>query len=421
MVNVNDFKCATDNETIELAIASRKEDGIVLLPPRASDVEPQRDYWLLDRAILLPENITFFISNTTVKLSDACRDNFFRSANCSLGIDECEPMKNIHIRGEGMATLLGADHPRAVGDGSKILCNPCPYYKEDMIKYGYFIPEEKRQSGELDFWDFHAYSYGTDSGKEGESQYGDWRGIGILLANVSNFSISNLRVVESHGWGISLEACSFGRVEKIEFDACMHKEIDGLVNNMENQDGIDVRNGCHHIVITDITGRTGDDVVALTAIANENYHPNGSLCTTHFMHSDWSRRERDIHDIVIRNVVAYTNLCWTVRLLPVGAHIWNVVIDGIIDSAPDDLFHEGGVLLGEGDTAYGVNYPDGLKNITVSNVISNGRHCVSVCGYLMDSALSNIICRRPGGKALRVDKENGLNNVLTCNLVETAE
>ncbi len=38
MVNVNDFKCATDNETIELAIASRKEDGIVLLPPRVSDV-----------------------------------------------------------------------------------------------------------------------------------------------------------------------------------------------------------------------------------------------------------------------------------------------------------------------------------------------------------------------------------------------
>ena len=27
MVNVNDFKCATDNETIELAIASRKEIG----------------------------------------------------------------------------------------------------------------------------------------------------------------------------------------------------------------------------------------------------------------------------------------------------------------------------------------------------------------------------------------------------------
>ena len=30
-----------------------------------------------------------------------------------------------------------------------------------------------------------------DAGKEGESQYGDWRGIGILLANVDKFSISN--------------------------------------------------------------------------------------------------------------------------------------------------------------------------------------------------------------------------------------
>ena len=40
MINVNDFKCRTDNETIEKAMANRTADGIVLIPPRESDIEP---------------------------------------------------------------------------------------------------------------------------------------------------------------------------------------------------------------------------------------------------------------------------------------------------------------------------------------------------------------------------------------------
>ena len=417
MVNANDFCRGTDNETIDLAIAARDEDGIVVLPPRESGEDPERDYWLLDRAIVLPENTTLVLRNCTLKLSDKCRDNFIRSANCGFGFEDPAPIRNIHVRGEGTCTLLGADHPRAVGDGSKILANPCPYNAEDFPEHAYWISEEYRKAGNFSFWDVHDHSYGTDAGKEGESQYGDWRGIGILFANVSNFSVSNLRIVESHGWAISLEACSFGRVEKIEFDACMSKVIDGFRNNMENQDGIDIRNGCHHIVISDITGQTGDDVIALTAIAGKNYLPGGSLRTTHVMHSDWTRRERDIHDIVIRNVIAHSNLCWTVRLLPVEAHIRNVVIDGIIDTAPDDLPHEGGILLGEWDGAYGVNYPDGLKNIMVSNCSSNGRHVINIGGYLMDSVITNIIGRNPNTDAVLIGRENGLSNVQMSNIV----
>ena len=43
MINVNDFLCKTDNETIERAMQNRTADGIVVIPPRASDVEPERD------------------------------------------------------------------------------------------------------------------------------------------------------------------------------------------------------------------------------------------------------------------------------------------------------------------------------------------------------------------------------------------
>ncbi len=184
---------------------------------------------------------------------------------------------NIHIRGEGVCTLMGADHPRATGDGSKILANPCPYDVKEINQLGKWKPEQ-----------WHDYSYGTDAGRLDESQYGDWRGIGILFTNANDFSIENITIVDPHGWAISLESCSYGHISRINFNAQMHKMMDGLRSNMENQDGIDLRNGCHHIVISDITGHTGDDIIALTAIASDKYYPGGSLRATHVMHNDWN-------------------------------------------------------------------------------------------------------------------------------------
>ena len=383
MINVNDFLFGSDNEAFEKAIASKTSDGIIVVPPRKAGANPERSYWLLDRAILLPENTTVILQNCKIKLSDKCRDNFFRSANCGMGIEFPEKIQNIHIRGEGLCVLEGADHPRATGDSSKLLHAPCPHLPEDICRLADWVPAERKTPDKIDFWDIHNHSYGTDAGKDGESQYGDWRGIGVLLANVENFSVSGLKIVKSHGWGISLEACSYGRVEKIEFDATMYKEIDGLLMNMENQDGIDIRNGCHHIVISDITGRTGDDVIALTAIADPDYIPGGSVKNTHVMHNDWKKREKDIHDIVIRNVVAHSYLCFVVRLLPALANIYDVVIDGIVDDA-DNCQAAGTLLLGDmGD--YGENKPDSMRNVTISNIICNSRNAISLQGFLTDS------------------------------------
>lgn len=140
MVYANDFVCGNDNDTIQLAIENRNPDGIVVIGPRCSDTEPERHYWLLDRAVLLPSDIVIVLQNCTVKLSDKCRDNFFRSANCGMGIAYPERTENIHIRGEGKCTLLGADHPRATGDGSKTLANPCPYDAEEIRRLGKWNP-----------------------------------------------------------------------------------------------------------------------------------------------------------------------------------------------------------------------------------------------------------------------------------------
>jgi len=232
MTIANNFTGANDSEILNNAVQNRGADGIVVISPR--QIDKTRDYWLLDSAVLLPENTTVVLQNVKIKLSDQCRDNFFRTANCGLGIEDPSPIRNVHIRGEGVCLLEGADHPRATGDSSKLQHAPCPHFPEDICKVADWIPEERRTPETLDFWDVHNHSYGTDAGKEGESQYGDWRGIGILFANTEDFSISGLRIKGSHGWAISVEACSNGRIEKIDFDARMHKMIDGIYMNTEN-------------------------------------------------------------------------------------------------------------------------------------------------------------------------------------------
>lgn len=417
MVYANDFFGESDADILNSAIENRGRDGIVVIEPRKSDKEPERCDWLLDRAILLPSNTTVIIRNCKLKLSDRCRDNFFRSANCGLGIEENEPLFNIHIKGEGCAVLEGADHPRATGDSGKILKNPCPFTVEDICKHADWIEEQRRSPEQITFADRHDYSYGTDAGKDGEAQTGDWRGIGILLACVNGFSISGITIRESHGWAISLEDCANGCIEKIRFDARMNKMIDGMLQNMENQDGIDLRNGCHDITISDITGETGDDVVALTAIASPEYRPGGSLGSTHVMHSDWTRRDPDIYNVTIRNVRAYSSLCYLVRLLPCECSIRNVIIDGVIDTSPEDVVC-GGIFLGEKDQVYGRNLPGSIRNITISNVIYNNiKKAIRVDGYLQDSTITNVVAMRTQFPVVSVLREGGLQNVSVSNVV----
>ena len=388
---VNDYEGKTDNERIEAAIRGRN-GNIVIIPKRISDIEPERTWWKLDRAILLPSNTTIVLRDCKIKLSDRCRDNFFRSANCGLGIEDPQPMENIHIKGIGCCILEGADHPRSTGDGGKILACPCP------------------RSPNLGYTERHAHTYGTDALVKGESQYGDWRNIGILLAKVSHFSIENIRIVEQHAWAISLEDCAYGRVSHIDFSASQKRVIDGAEHNVENQDGVNLRNGCHDIIVSDITGKTGDDVIALTAIASQaKLRKSGELKSTHVLGNDWTRREKGIRNVIIRNVLAYpAGGCSIIRLLGMaGGEIHNVSIDNVVDTSPDDFHVYDDIALGKAPGTYSIGYgeqfPQALFNINISNVIGNARHSVRVLGGFQNSCISNVINRNPAGISLKID------------------
>ena len=403
-----------DSEIFDEAMQMCGSGGVIVITSRRQAVEPERDWWLIDRAILIPPNTTVVMVNCKIKLSDNCRDNFFRTDNCGLGIEDPAQSQNIHIKGIGTCILEGADHPRSTGDAGKTIANPCPYKDEDLIKYAPWISDEEKNEGVVTWDNRHNHSFGTDAGNDNESQYGDWRNVGILFANTIDFSIDNVKIVNSHGWGISLEACTYGTVKNIAFDATMHKEIDGMDSNTENQDGIDIRNGCNNITISNITGRTGDDIVALTAIADTNYKPGGSLCSTHVMHNDWNRRDPSIHDIIIRDIIGYSNLCFAVRMLPVGTKIYNIIVENVNCMSPIEGQQQGAFVLGGG--WYGECLPKSLSNITISNIISNAQCVVNVAGYLKDSIITNVVNVNKDGDAFFVQCERGLDNVMISNI-----
>ena len=66
MTNANDFAARTDSETIERALAQLDGDRTLLIPPRVSGIEPERDWWLLDRAILLESDTTVVLRNCKI-------------------------------------------------------------------------------------------------------------------------------------------------------------------------------------------------------------------------------------------------------------------------------------------------------------------------------------------------------------------
>ncbi len=203
-VTPNQFT-GTDSARINQAVRTAAERGLrVVIPHTNLAADGPRDVWLLDEAILLPSHSVIELDNCRLKLSDRCRDNFFRSANCGLGITSLQPLSDITIRGLGHAVLEGADHPRATGDSAKTLGQQ---------------------------------TYGTDAGRAGESQTGDWRNIGILLAYVDGFRLDNLHLRDTHCWAISLERCAHGTIRDLSFNSQGQRTIDGRTETTLNQDG----------------------------------------------------------------------------------------------------------------------------------------------------------------------------------------
>ncbi|MBN2293259.1 MAG: hypothetical protein JXM70_12585 [Pirellulales bacterium] len=389
-ISPNSFQ-GNDTERINQAIQVAASKGLRVVIPRLNRTKGSAsNTWLLDSAILVRDNTVLELNNCHIKLSDRCRDNMIRSANCGLGITDIRPMKHVYIYGVGNVLLEGSDHPRATGDSNKIL--------------------GKR-------------TYGTDAGVDGESQSGDWRNIGILLAYVEHFSIDNLHIKDSHCWAISLERCAFGRVRDIHFDMNEFKMIDGVRQTILNQDGLDLRQGCHDISIERISGHTGDDLIALTNI-NSSKRVAGSTTSTMVSGAKNLKGESDdIRNIFIRQISGYS--CGghhVVRFLNAGGmRLYNIVLDGLIDASPPGHRCKATLKIGDANPNWGGVTPLGDTNrLFINNVSSTSRHTILIAGSLTDSCISNVIRHADDGDIITYESgHENVKNVQLSNMIKT--
>jgi hypothetical protein len=371
-VSPNEFQ-GTDSERIAQAIdAAVHGCGTVLIPKMNCNGKSSGNLWLIDSAILLPGEITLILDNCHIKLSDTCRDNFIRSANCGLGIANIHPLRNISIVGVGNALLEGAEHPRATGDSAKTL---------------------------------GVHTYGCDSEIPSESQSGDWRNIGILMAFVDGFLIENIRIKDSHCWAMSLERCSQGKIANVDFASSGTKRIDGIDRTILNQDGLDLRQGCHDIIIENITGHTGDDLIAFTNILGQTARPAGSLHST--MVSEANNRGNgrdDIFNISLRNVKGFSRGGHhIVRLLNAGGlAIHDVIIDGLLDNSDPATTCRAALKIGDSNPAWGGVTPLGdTFRIFVSKVSSKASDTILIAGSLSESIIENVVKHDGHGDPIR--------------------
>ena len=291
-------------------------DGIKSVTiPRVNPNDPKGgSVYTLSHAIELPSNTTVKLDNCTLRLNDGVLCNIFVSQGCyDASMTSAQELRNISVIGIGNAVLDGGTH-----NG---------------------VTEKASSSPD----GFSTVRYNTS----------------IHFRNVNGFTVSGITVKEPRYWGMTFIYCRYGTISDIHFDCS---------NDAPNQDGIDLRLGCNNIDISRITGVTGDDVVALTALS-------GATDT-------WFKvqgKESDIHDVTISDIKASCKGGHgIVRLLcHHGNKVYNVDIKNVEDTGTNHV--QGVIRIGDNNYAGSGNamkYGD-IHSVTVDGVISNGKLAIN--------------------------------------------
>ncbi len=307
-------------------------------------------YWEIDEAIRLPSNFTLVLENTHLRMADGVYSNMFvNEHNCTeLGKTKDGTDYNINIIGRGEAIIDGG-------------------------KYNGLSEKTQLQNGLPPIWKNNL----------------------VLFTNVDGFKISDISCRNQRWWALNFIYCANGYLGNIDFcanDTAIDEngnEYHGLKSYayndilVKNADGIDLRQGCHDIIIENITGFTQDDSVALTAI-------NGRTDKTFAVDGLSS----DLCRVVVRNVRT-ASFCSNVRLLNQGGiKLYDITVDGVYDMAEDSEHIDRGICaVRVGDTRlYGTRHStdDETYNITVKNVRGGGKHVVSLGGSIKNLVLYGI-------------------------------
>lgn len=325
MLNPNEFKFATDSENIQHAVdaAAAGYDHTVVIP--MFNARTGSTIWEIGKTILLPNEVTVILDGCHLRLQDGVFENIFRNKNMytPAALTEEGEQYGIHIIGRNGAVLDGGNDNGA---------------REQEFRHG---RGPHPRTGNL-----------------------------ILLNNVRDYSIEGIKCINMRYWAINQIACRNGRLKHISFFNGEHRP---------NQDGINLRIGCHDIIIEDITGRTGDDVVALSAFPGVNdgqFLPKGRL--------------PDIHHVTVRDVYAQTRQTIVALRNNDGAKLYHILLENISDCG-GEYAPWGVVRIGENNyyknrsSILGETY-----DITLRNIRSLSKGTIFLSASLMDSHISDV-------------------------------
>ncbi|MBX2925472.1 MAG: hypothetical protein KF746_24960 [Chitinophagaceae bacterium] len=391
-ITPNDFN-GSDTERIQAAVnAAKKTTHKIVIPQINSN---GTNVWKIDSAILLPGNMTIILDNCIIQLSDSCRDNMFRSDNVGIGITSPVWNYNISIVGVGQVLLKGADNPRSTGDAYRTLTR---------------IPVTGR------------VSYGSDAGKKGIKQKGDWRNNLIQIAYVDGFNLKNVKIEHSHAWAISFERTRNAVLSDLGFNNPESILVNGIEKKVFNKDGINLRHGCKYFRINNITGINGDDLIALSSLdAAPYYHTNGDINSYQVTSTKWAGPEDDTEQVFITN--CQTNYTGVAIRTSDSAGIHHVYVNGVVTKArPDTPPPYGGspYTLLVGGRGYGqASVPGRINNIYAMNLVGDGKTLVLIESPIADCVFMNGIYTGVSPTAITYTiHKNETTNVEEINLVK---
>lgn len=342
---------ATDAEQIQNAITEAKKSGTNrVCIPRHND-RTGADIWSIDRTVFLPSDIEIVFDNAHLRLADGAFCNMFANESITKEISRTPTgeQKNITLCGIGNAVLDGGTYNGLSEKNSE----------KDGLPH---------------------ISVNTT----------------LLFFNVSNLRVENLSVINQRWWGITNIFVHDAVFRNLRFEADLSRidsdgvhhpdEIPQTYNEIyvKNADGIDLRIGCHDVLIENITGFTEDDTVALTALGG--FERKLGLVV--------EGQSTDLHDVKIRNVASDSYMCAVVRLLnDEGNKLYNIDIDGVthVYSGKHTKRPEFVVRIGDMNYAKKHSTLGDTHRISVKNVYSHGKFAVGLFKGLVDAELDNII------------------------------
>ena len=348
----NDFKqLSSDSEMIQAAVDEAAKYGAEVVIPRYNE-RTGKPIWELDRSVVLKNGSYVVIENAHIRLMDGAYCHFFEN---EAGEDGKRWWKregrnsNIRIEGRGNALLDGGIH-------------------NGIFEHLFTVYDEN----------------GNFAGRREYKGYKNaFINIGIDFKNAEHISVSGLNFVNQRYWAMCFRFCSHVHISDVNFEA---------LANVPNQDGIDIRVGCHDFLVENITGKTGDDTIALTNFGLSKLISDG----------EEPEMSTDIRDVIIRNVRSHlTDECDIIRILNRGGNkIYNVQISGIIDTT--DEYSEGRALaairIGDiCDYQSRLNLPGEVRNITVRDVVTRARFGCYIANSIVDSTFESIMMTADGG------------------------